>query len=146
VAGNHSRRKGSGAELELVRLIHEQLGVRLERRLRQYQSGGWDLEVHPDESGPVVDRLARYAIEVKRAAAVSPAIVAGWWRQAWAQAAAVYRVPCLAYRPDRQGWSFVVPLQELHRHMPAAGADSLDYTCTLTLRGWAALLREGGAV
>jgi hypothetical protein len=67
-------------------------------------------------------------------------------RQASAQAAAVYRIPCLAYREDRQGWLFVVPMQELHRDMPAATAEGLDYCATLTLLGWAALVREGGAV
>jgi hypothetical protein len=144
VAGNRSRRKGSNAELELARLIFDELGIRLQRKLEQVRSGGWDLELHPDESGPVAEQLGRYAIECKRAATASPATVAGWWRQAVAQAAAAYRTPCLAYRQDRQGWLFVVPLQELNRDMPMAAADSLDYCATLTLRGWAALVRESG--
>jgi hypothetical protein len=126
VSGNHSRRKGSSAELELAHLIRDELGIRLQRRVGQSRSGGHDLDIHPDEHGPVAAQLARYAIECKRAAKVSPRLVVGWWRQAVAQAAAAYRVPCLAYRQDRQGWSFVVPLQELNRDMPAPTAE-MDY-------------------
>jgi len=146
VAGNHSRRKGSSAELELARLIHEELGIRMQRQLDQPRSGGWDLELHPDELGPVAEQIGRYAIECKRAATASPATVAGWWRQAWAQAAAAHRAPCLAYRVDRQGWLFVVPLQELDRTLPAATGDNLDFCAVLTLRGWAALVRESAGL
>jgi hypothetical protein len=145
MSGNHSRRKGSSAELELAHLIHDELGIRLQRRVEQARSGGHDLDIHPDEHGPVAAQLARYAIEVKRAALVSPALIRGWWRQAVGQAAAAYKVPCLAYRQDRQRWTFVVPLQELNRDMPAPTAE-MDYCATLTLQGWAALVREVGAV
>jgi len=145
MSGNHSRRKGSSAELELARLIHHELDVRMQRRVEQVRSGGYDLEIHPDEHSPVAEQLARYGIECKRAAEVSPHLVVGWWRQTWAQAAAADRVPCLAYRGDRQDWSFVVPLQELHPDMPAAAADSLDCCAALTLRGWAVLVQIGAA-
>ena len=141
MAGNHSRRKGSGAELELARLVLDHLGVRLIRRLDQPRAGGHDLEVHPDETGPVAAQIARYALEVKRASTASPAMVASWWRQAAAQATAASRVPCLAYRVDRQGWAFMVPLKELNRAMPNHLTDSADYCATLSLQGWAALIR-----
>ena len=146
MSGNHSRSKGRSGEQELVGLIRDHLGVRMQRRLRQYQTGGWDLEVHPDESGPVAAQLARYAIECKRLARAAPGLLRQHWRQAVRQADASYRRPCLAYRADREGWSFVVPMQLLCRDMPAATADSLDYTCTLTVAGWCALIREGWTV
>lgn len=143
MSGNTSRRKGAAAELELAKAIHDHLGVRLQRRLEQVRSAGWDLELHPDEDGPVAEQIGRYAIECKRAVSATPVVVAGWWRQCAAQAAAAYRIPCLAYRLDRQDWQFLVPIRELNRDLPMHQTDTTDYCCTLTLPGWCALVREG---
>lgn len=146
MSGSRSRNKGAGAERELAALIRDHLGVRMQRRLRQYQTGGCDLELHPDEGGPVAAQLARWAVEVKRLSRAAPGLLRRHWRQAVAQAEATDKQPCLAYRADREGWLFVVPMQALCSDMPAATGESLDYTCTLTLAGWCALMREGWAV
>lgn len=141
--GARSRTKGASGELELARLIHDHLGVRLVRRLEQTRAGGHDLEVHPDETGPVADQLRRYAIECKRACTAPPAKVSAWWAQTASQAAASRRVPCLAYRIDRQDWTLVVPMRELAKTMPAWSPDTTDYCAALTLPGWISLIREG---
>lgn len=136
-----SRTKGSSGERELAALLFDELGVRLHRRLEQYQRGGCDLAVHPEEAGPVADRLRRLAIEVKRHREASQGLVDRWWQQAVTQAEASGKVPALAYRADRCPWRLVVPLAELHPDLPALDG-STAYTAELSVLGFAALVRE----
>ncbi|MBK1699757.1 hypothetical protein [Thiococcus pfennigii] len=140
-----SRTKGATAEREVAALLLEELGIRLTRRLEQYQRGGCDLTVHPDENGPVADRLRRLAIEVKRHREASPGLVDRWWQQAVAQAETVLKAPVLAYRADRCPWRFIVPLAELNPDLPALDG-STSYTAELSLPGFAALVRETARV
>lgn len=140
----NSRNKGAGAERELARLIHDELGVQLVRNLEQSRSGGYDLIPHPEESGPVGEILARYAIEAKRYRKSSPALLRSWWRQATTQAEQACLSPLLAYREDRREWRVVLHLSEL---TPAMFGDwaCWEWAVELSLPGFAALVREWAA-
>lgn len=140
MSGKTSRTKGANAENEVAREIHDLLGVRMSRRLRQYQAGGCDLQVDEGQEGAVADLLRRLAIEVKRHATATQAQVAGWWRQAVEQAHAQGTIPCLAYREDRQQWRVVLPLNALISGAPADW--SHQSTAELSLWGFATWARE----
>lgn len=92
-----SRDKGKAGERELARLLSDLTGHQITRRVRQHD-GDDDLV-----------GLAGWSIECKRYARASPALVAGWWRQAQAQALATNTVPVLLYRADRADWVAVWP-------------------------------------
>ena len=98
--GKKSRTKGAAGERELASLIEAHLGVKLHRNLDQTRDGGYDLKGF--------DGLA---IEVKRYAAASNYDKELWWKQAVEQAES--RWPVLAYRLDRQQWTFVVALSHV---------------------------------
>ena len=89
-----SRAKGSSGEREFARLVLAETGVKLERKLDQTRGGGHDLD--PVGDCPVAKALGRFAIECKRYAAVTPAMLARFWLQAEAQAVRAGRIPCLA--------------------------------------------------
>ena len=136
----NSRAKGAGAERELARAIHDELGVLLVRNLEQSRRGGHDLVPHPDATGPVAATLAGFAFEVKRHARATPALLRGWWAQACHQADQAGLTPALAYRQDRAGWQIVLPLAALRPDLPAAVG--LDYTVQLPLPAFCAVVRE----
>ena len=123
MSGNHSRRKGSGGELELIRLLRDALGVPAQRNLEQVRSGGFDIG------------LLGLAIEVKRRSTVTPGAVAGWWAQAVHQAAAAGLCPCLAWRADRQPWAVRLPLVALRPEVPGELAADLPLDSFLALLG-----------
>ncbi len=139
--GINGRRKGASAEREFAGLIHENLGVRLIRRLDQARGGGHDLEPAPGQSGPAADTLAGLAIECKRYQAITPAVMVGFWGQTARQAAAAGLTPCLAYRANRTPWRVVVPLAWLSPDTAGHPAD-LDYTATLPLPAFCMAVRE----
>ena len=137
------RTKGSAGERELARLIDEHLGIRLVRNLEQSRRGGHDLTLaDPEDSNPVAKELARYAVEVKRHARATPALIRQWWQQATEQALRADLVPLLAYRADRQDWRVVLPLCELQ---PSFGLWRGHETVELSLSGFCAVVREAAA-
>jgi hypothetical protein len=140
MSGTKSRTKGAVGEREFAAALHEHLGIKLVRRLRQYQSGGCDLEVSDDDTGPVAASLGRYGIEVKRHAKATPGLLASWWAQAEGQGQASGKVPVLAYREDWGQWRVVVPLRAIHPDFPAG--PGLDLTADLSVPGFAAVVRE----
>lgn len=93
--GGMSRNKGKVGERELAALLSELTGHAVRRRVRQHD-GDSDLEGVPG-----------WAIEVKRYASVTPALVAGWWQQAIEQARRIEAHPVLFYRADRGAWRAV---------------------------------------
>jgi len=123
----HSQRKGASGEREFSKAVEQLTGVSLERRLDQCRGGGHDLDVISGAEGAAADWLRAHAIEIKRYRPVTPALIAGWWRQAVDQARAADLRPLLAYRADRAQWQLVVALDEW---MP--GADSA-HTATVAL-------------
>ncbi|MDD2610516.1 MAG: hypothetical protein PHX60_12675 [Giesbergeria sp.] len=90
-----SRTKGKVGERELARLLSELTGYTVARRVRNL-AGEDDLQGLPG-----------WSIECKRYAAITPALVAGWWAQAQRQAQAVGQEPVLFYRADKGAWRAV---------------------------------------
>jgi hypothetical protein len=139
--GKAQRENGAAGERELARALYDELGVKLSRRLEQTRGGGFDLAPAPDQTGPVVEVLARYAFEVKRHAMATPALLRAWWAQAEAQATAAGLVPALAYRPDRGAWRFVLPLAALRPDLTRA--PGVEFTADLSLPAFCTIVREG---
>ena len=125
MSGNRSRRKGSNGERELCRLLRSGLGIEVERNLLQSRSGGHDID------------LPGLALEVKRSAVVTEAIVRSWWQQAVRQADRARLCPALAYRADRQPWAVRLPLVALRPELHG------ELTVDLGLDGFVALLGSG---
>ena len=140
--GAMSRIKGASGERELCKAIFDHLGVRVGPNLEQSRSGGHDLDVHPDESGPVADALRRYAIEVKRHCKATPGLITGWWLQAEEQATRTDRTPALIYRADRMPWRVVIPLAALVGDQ--LRLQGIEWTAEVGIVAFCALLREGG--
>ena len=135
----NSRSKGAAGEREFAGVIDDHLGIRLIRNLEQSRSGGHDLVIHPDESGPVVDVIEKLAIEVKRYGKVTDGLLNGWWKQAEAQAQAIGKVPALAYRGNREAWRVVLPLSWI---VPSVRDSGYQYTITMGIDGFTTLIRE----
>ena len=91
----NSRNKGASAEREVSKLLYDELGIKMVRNLEQSRSGGHDLT--PEQSGGLLDG---YAIEVKRYAKITTALLRGFWQQACEQAQRANKVPLLIYRQD----------------------------------------------
>jgi Holliday junction resolvase len=136
----NSRRKGASAEREFAALLHEELGVKLERNLEQSRGGGHDLLPPPGVEGSAADVLRMLAIECKRYRQATPAMVAKWWNQATRQALSVNAWPVLAYRADRQRWRVVLPLAAITT-TPAAWSGA-EWTIETTIEAFCALVRE----
>ena len=128
--GKPSRDKGASGERELARLLADELGTAVTRNLAQSRSGGHDL----DGCGP-------FALEVKRAARATPALRTRWWAQAREQADRAGLLPALAYRQDRAGWRFVLPLSAVAPGAFGPWAD--DELVEVELSAFAAIVREG---
>jgi Holliday junction resolvase len=135
----NSREKGAAAEREFSRLIFEHLGVSLVRNLDQSRAGGHDLTAPGTD--PVSLALDAYAIEVKRYRAFTPAMLAGFWRQAEAQAERAAKVPALAFRADRQEWRVLVPLSLLSGAFHTRWAGH-EWTAEISVPAFCCLVRE----
>jgi Holliday junction resolvase len=135
----NSRAKGANGEREFCRLIFEHLGVELVRNLDQSRAGGHDLK--STGTDPVSTALDAFAIEVKRYAAITPAMLAGFWQQAERQAHRAARVPALAYREDRREWRVLLPLNAINGEVfePWAG---FEWTADVSAGAFACLIRE----
>ena len=90
-----SRRKGARAELELFRLLSDELGFVVRRNVDQARAGGADGIEIPG-----------WAVEVKRREALA---VPSWWRQACRQAHFDARMPVLFFRRSKEPWKAVLP-------------------------------------
>jgi hypothetical protein len=134
--GKMQRNKGASGEREVLALLSERLGIKLERNLSQTRSGGADCI-----------QLGRIRLEVKRQEQLN---ISNWWKQAQEQAGYVYipsgiytymgehlndkdspgsspgeparLIPVLAYRQSRKPWTFVldasdIPILESRGHL-----------------------------
>jgi len=123
------RTKGLRGEREFCKALGDYLGESIERRLGAERDGGPDVLLG-----------SLWAIEVKRGERER---LKEWWQQARAQAAGYYRYPALAYRANGQPWRVVVALDVvLFGHPQWDAADTLDFTATLSVPGFAAVVRE----
>lgn len=129
MTGRASREKGKRGELEVVHLLRDNLGIVVNRHLKQYQQAQ-----HAD----IEQLVGGYAIEVKNVAALN-------LKSAWQQTvmAAVKRdaMPCLAYKVPRKGWRFRVPLPQAWASGQQWGME-LQYTMDLAPDGFYLLVRE----
>jgi len=123
-----SRRKGADGERELARVLADHLGVEVTRNLLQVRQGGHDLNGLP------------VALEVKRYATATPALLEKWWHQAAQQATGVGLTPALAYRVDRQPWRFLVPLSFILAEIPFN--PGFPWAVEVSLQTFALLIRE----
>lgn len=136
----NSRTKGAAAEREFAGLIHDHLGIKLIRNLEQTRSGGHDLIIHPDEQGVVVEGLDKFALEIKRYAQATPALIKGWWGQAQEQAEDINKQPALAYRANQRDWIVMIPMHAVNKTLPMS--HELEYTASFTIHGFCSIIRE----
>jgi len=136
----NSRTKGAAGEREFAGLIHDQLGIKLVRNLEQTRSGGHDLIIHPDEQGIVVDSLNRFALEVKRYAQATPALIKSWWHQAREQAQQINKAPALAYRANQREWVVMIPMHTVNQTLPIS--HELEYAAAFSVVGFCLVIRE----
>ena len=123
--GKSSRRKGATGERELARWIREELGIEVQRNLKQFQQS---------QEGDLTP-LGPYLIEVKNCARLN---LKAWWVQAVVQAKKAGLVPVLAYKVARKGWRFVVPY-------PTLGGEwryDFEYTMDIGPACFALVVRE----
>lgn len=81
-----------------------------------------------------------WAVEIKRGERLR---LADWWQQSCAQTTDCYRWPALAYRPNRQPRQVIVPLDIIMWGYPHwENTAAADYTATLGIAGFAAVIRE----
>ncbi len=113
-----SRAKGQRGEREVAALLSELTGHDVRRRVRNH-AGDDDLVGLPG-----------WSVEVKRYAAVTPAMVQAWWVQAVEQSRSTNTLPVLFYKPNRCSWRVVWPAG-LHA-MPRPSPLSANYLDTLT--------------
>lgn len=121
-----SRNKGAGGERELVNLILDQTGIRLERNLAQSFAGGHDLIGLDD-----------WAIECKRYKEIGEAEKRAFWVQAVEQANRVGKRPAVCFRADRKPWRVLV-------HAGTDLFDEIEYNSTaeISLDLFCGLIRE----
>jgi hypothetical protein len=134
----NSRNKGAGTELEFSNIVYQWSGIRLIRNLEQSRSGGHDLIVHADETGPVAASFRTLAIECKRYGKITPGLIKTWWQQTREQAELNGLQPILAYRADRQDWQIVAPLHIINGSMSINMA--LDSTCSVSVKGFCSVI------
>lgn len=129
MGGRASREKGKRGELEVVHLLRDNLGLTVNRQLKQYQQ-----PQHAD----IEQLVGGYAIEVKNVAALN---LKSAWQQAVMAAVKRSAVPCLAYKVPRKGWRFRVPIPQAWDSGQQWGQE-LQFTMDLAPDGFFLLVRE----
>lgn len=128
----NSRAKGASGERELIgelkKLLPPELTDGLERNLEQVRGGGHD-----------INGLPGWTLEVKRYSEVKPADMERFWLQTTEQARNDHGRPALAYRQDRRDWRVVIRMEDMCDWVSAG--DDYDYTCELSLRAFALLVK-----
>jgi hypothetical protein len=119
----NSRNKGSRGEIELFRLLSDELGYIVKRRLDAPREGGADSLDVPG-----------WSIECKRYARATRADIRGWWEQAVRQAHTEKREPVLFYRADRDEWRSVVSAM--------TGQYGYEATMEISMPMWCWIARE----
>lgn len=141
--GRMQRNKGAAGEREVLKMLGERLGMKLERNLSQTRNGGADCV-----------ELGNIRLEVKRQERLN---VNAWWVQAAQQAGYVYiplgmytykvddlnkpntpevsqsLIPALAYRQSHKPWTFMLDSFDL-KLLPYRGhllGMNVDTFCTL---------------
>lgn len=92
-----SRAKGSNGEREVLRILEDELGVKLTKNRNQTDRGGRDLIEDADR----LQVLLPFAVEVKRQ---EKECLPAWWAQTVEQARSSSRFPVLFFRSNRRKW------------------------------------------
>lgn len=131
MSGAKSRNKGKRGELEVVRMIRDNLGIECNRNYKQ---------VAQAQHGDIEQLIGPFLVEAKNCARID---LKSWWKQASAAAAAhpARPMPCVAYKVARKGWLFVVPMAEAWNSGQQWGRE-VQYTQTLFPDGFFLLVRE----
>ena len=130
MTGKASRDKGKRGELEIVHLLRDNLGIAVNRNYKQTAQA---------QHGDIEQLVGGHVIEVKNCKATSN--IKAWWQQACAAADKVGGIPCLAYKIERRGWRFVVPMPEAWSSGHAWRRE-LNYTNTMFEEGFFLYMRE----
>ena len=130
MTGRASRDKGKRGELEIVHLLRDNLGIVVNRQLKQYQQA---------QHGDIEQLVGGYLLEVKNCASLSN--IKAWWQQAVTAAGKRDAIPCLAYKVPRKGWRFRVPIPQAWASGQQWGRE-LQYTMDLHPDGFFLLVRE----
>lgn len=131
--GAFSRNKGKRAELELVHMLRDNLGIECNRNYKQFAQA---------QHGDIEQLVGPYLIECKDHKALS---LKSWWGQI-VQACAAHPanpVPCLAYKVYRKGWRFMVPIPQAWASGHQWGRE-IQYAMDLAPDGFYLLVREYG--
>jgi len=131
-SGRFSRSKGARGEREIVAILRDNLGIDVNRQLKQYQQA---------QHGDIEQLVGGYLIEVKNCA--STTAIKSWWQQAVTAATKRDAIPCLAYKVPRKGWRFRVPLPQAWASGQQWGRE-IQYTMDLAPDGFFLLVRERG--
>jgi len=125
----NSRAKGKAGELEVLKILRDELGEvigsSLARNLDQTRDGGHDIV-----------GLQGWAIEVKRSKTSS---IPMWWEQTCRQAGSS-KIPALWYRLDRREWRVIIPMgvvTDLFEY-----SEDLEWTIEMTPTAFCAIVRE----
>lgn len=127
--GAMQRTKGATGEREVCAVIRDLTGWDVQRRVRNH-AGDSDLVGVPG-----------WSIEVKRRRTAGRAEIAGWWRQACAQARD--GLPVLFYRLDRDSWRAVWSVACNVKVQTAEMWAGYEWTCEGSIDAWAAVARDG---
>ena len=125
----NGRNKGRGFEYECIKLIHENLGIKLKRDIEQYRASD-----HGDLLG------LPFTIECKRYAMANGGMHhESWWQQVVKahEANPASLAPVLIYKYDRAAIRCVVPLFFINKEY-----EGLSETANLSLDCWFMLVRE----
>lgn len=99
-----SRTKGAGFERTIANALHDELGIKFARDLRQYQQSEYGDLVADDPAWPYLLELKRY----------KDGPIGGsdkWWQQAQTAADRAGKEPVLVYKYDRKPVRCVLMLQ-----------------------------------
>lgn len=122
------RTKGQQGEREVSGIIRDLTGWDVQRRVRNHANDS-DLTGVPG-----------WSVEVKRHRAATRSDIAGWWRQACAQAGEL--VPVLFYRLDRDSWRAVWPVAIGLHLQDACQWAGYEWTAEGSVEAWAAVARD----
>jgi hypothetical protein len=125
MTGRASREKGARGERDVCAKLHQHLGIKFCRNLKQYQQA---------QHGDIEPLAGPYLLEVKNQIRLC---IPEWWRQSCKSADAKGALPCLVFK-DKGKWWFMVPMKEANAPWHS---DHL-YTETLSLVGFCLRVRE----
>lgn len=120
----NGRRKGSKFELDVAKMLFDELGISFKRDLEQYRAGDHGDLIPDDDAFPFVLELKRYADGPVGGQA-------GWWEQVCKAANRECKLPALLYKYDRKPIRCVLPLAAImpnhHGYLIEVGFSTFCY-------------------